>query len=700
MASITVDSLQVLITANAKDLDEKLSKIASDLNGTGKSADKFSKMGTLAFGAVAGAAAALANKGINMITNSIDGAIKRVDTLNNAPKVLQNLGFSAEEAAKAIVQIDKGTRGLPTSLDGIAASLVSIASASGLGMEEATELTVAFNNMALAGGKGPAEAERALTQFTQALGRGKFQAQDFNTLMEVMPAQLQQVAKSLLGSSASTMQLRDALTSGEVSMDDFNSAVMELDKKGGEGFASFADQAKTATGGIGTGWSLVQTSITRGIANIIKAFGAGDITKAFGSMRDNIDKIFKSISGVVSFVKGNEFLSTFFKNFAIAIGIVTAAFIAWNIVLAINPIVLIATAIIAFIALIVTVGEKLGWWTAIWQGLQVVFNNVKTALQPLIDAFVTHLWPILQQLGEFIGGVFKKAWDSVTKAFKDLMKAIEPFMPVLKAVGIALLVSVVAPIVAVVAAVVIVIAIFTALATAIAWVVGKIAEYISFMVDNFKKAWEGIKLIFSNPGEFFRQKFEEAKDKAASAFLPIVKALSQIWENIKAAFNSVGRWFSDTFNAAKNLITNINWGQVGMDIIRGIGNGIAGMGKWLADKAVAAVNKAKDAIKSFFGIHSPSRVMRDEVGKMIGAGMAIGIDDSSKDVMSSMKDLANVSMGSFDSSVSVNHGFSDFVGDGTSQPLIVNIGGERIIDTVVQGINGRSFLNGASVINV
>ena len=73
---------------------------------------------------------------------------------------------------------------------------MSVASASGLGLKESTALTIAFNNMALAGGKGPLEAERAFVQFTQALGRGKFQAQDFNTLMEVMPAQLNQVAKS------------------------------------------------------------------------------------------------------------------------------------------------------------------------------------------------------------------------------------------------------------------------------------------------------------------------------------------------------------------------------------------------------------------------------------------------------------------------------------------------------------------------
>jgi hypothetical protein len=64
-----------------------------------------------------------------------------------------------------------------------------------------------------------------------------------------------------------------------------------------------------------------------------------------------------------------------------------------------------------------------------------------------------------------------------------------------------------------------------------------------------------------------------------------------------------------------------------------------------------------------------------------------------------MKDLANISVGNFDSSVNVQHGFSDFTSD-NSQPLIINVGGERLVDTVIQGINGRSFLGGASVINI
>lgn len=74
----------------------------------------------------------------------------------------------------------------------------------------------------------------------------------------------------------------------------------------------------------------------------------------------------------------------------------------------------------------------------------------------------------------------------------------------------------------------------------------------------------------------------------------------------------------------KNAFTSINWGSVGLNIIKGIASGIAGAVGHLIDAAVSAAGSALDAIKSKLGIHSPSRVFRDQVGKMMALGMGIG----------------------------------------------------------------------------
>lgn len=94
-------------------------------------------------------------------------------------------------------------------------------------------------------------------------------------------------------------------------------------------------------------------------------------------------------------------------------------------------------------------------------------------------------------------------------------------------------------------------------------------------------------------------------------------------------------------SAIKNAFTNVDWGSVGSNIISGIKDGISGAVGTIVDAAKSAAKSALDAAKSLLGIHSPSRVFRDEVGKMIPEGMAIGIDRNKKAVTESIGDLTD-----------------------------------------------------------
>lgn len=76
----------------------------------------------------------------------------------------------------------------------------------------------------------------------------------------------------------------------------------------------------------------------------------------------------------------------------------------------------------------------------------------------------------------------------------------------------------------------------------------------------------------------------------------------------------------------KNAFTSVNWGSVGMNIISGIASGISSAVESLISAATSAASSALDAIKSKLGIHSPSRVFRDQVGKMMALGMGIGFE--------------------------------------------------------------------------
>ncbi|MGD1730379.1 hypothetical protein, partial [Klebsiella pneumoniae] len=70
-----------------------------------------------------GLAVKAVDKATSMITNSIDGSISRLDTLNNFEKVMSNMNISADQADIAKSKLVKGLNGLPTTLDDAVASV-------------------------------------------------------------------------------------------------------------------------------------------------------------------------------------------------------------------------------------------------------------------------------------------------------------------------------------------------------------------------------------------------------------------------------------------------------------------------------------------------------------------------------------------------------------------------------------------------
>lgn len=123
--------------------------------------------------------------------------------------------------------------------------------------------------------------------------------------------------------------------------------------------------------------------------------------------------------------------------------------------------------------------------------------------------------------------------------------------------------------------------------------------------------------------------------------------------------NGLKSMFSSITSIAKNLINfiknpfNINWGSIGSNIVSGIANGIKAGASAIANAAKNAAKSALNAAKNFLGIHSPSTVFRDQVGKYMATGMGVGfennipIDDMQKSIDRSVKRINN-SIGTVD----------------------------------------------------
>lgn len=234
---------------------------------------------------------------MNLVSNSIDGAIKRTDVLNNFPRVMQNLGISTEDAQKSIDRLVEGLDGLPTALqDG--ASAVQRFTSRNNDVAKSTEIFLALNNAILAGGASTEIQSSALEQLSQAYAKGEPDMMEWRTMMMAMPAQLNQVAESMgLGKNAAD-KLGEGLRSGSISMDDFMNEIIKLNKKGVNGLASFDEQARGATAGIGTAMTNMKNRAEKAISSIIQAFGAKDIS-------DAINKFTSSFAGIADWIGKN-----------------------------------------------------------------------------------------------------------------------------------------------------------------------------------------------------------------------------------------------------------------------------------------------------------------------------------------------------------------------------------------------------------
>jgi len=96
-------------------------------------------------------------------------------------------------------------------------------------------------------------------------------------------------------------------------------------------------------------------------------------------------------------------------------------------------------------------------------------------------------------------------------------------------------------------------------------------------------------------------------------------------------------------------------GSIGSNLVKGLWNGISNMGAWIKSKISGFGKGVLNSLKSFFGIHSPSTLMRDEIGVYLGQGIGVGIEQSGDDVKESMKKLVDETMdignGAFDAEV-------------------------------------------------
>lgn len=332
---------------------------------------------------------------------------------------------------------------------------------------------------------------------------------------------------------------------------------------------------------------------------------------------DNSAAIITAIAGIAAgFVAWNvasmiSGVVTAIKAFQAANQGATIAQAALNLVMNANPAILIVTLIVGLVTAIITL-----WNTnedfrnavlGIWEG-------IKSAISTAIDAIVTVFWTIVDFFKDLPGNI----WDSlvavvtkftewntnltqwIAKNILDLVNKIVNFFKELPGKIWNTLVAIVTK--------------FSEWNTNLTqWIAKNILALITKFVNFFKEL----------PGKIYNA-IKGINDKLGSIIQDMIK-----WVTTEIP-KFVSKFVEFMGDLPKKML------DIGKNIVTGIWSGISGSVGWLKDKITGFAGSVVGGMKDALGIHSPSRVLADQVGKYMAQGIGVGFEDEMNSVSNSM----------------------------------------------------------------
>ena len=333
----------------------------------------------------------------------------------------------------------------------------------------------------------------------------------------------------------------------------------------------------------------------------------------------------------------------------------TAASGLFSVLLA-NPIVLIIAAIVALIAIFVTLWNKCEWfrnfWIGLWENIKSIFNAVISFIVSLVQNHINNLmtvanliniyviqpiWNMIKAFGAFLQNCVN--WIN-TYIIQPIWNKIQEFLTMLQTIVEWINTNVIQPILNIVIPIVtkigeiitkiweIITVLFGVLCqwiyenvispiiTTVQEFVGAVTQFVqdiwnkivdifsavgNWFGDRFREAKEAIILVFSIIGEWFSQKFTQVKEAVMQAFMPIVQWFSNRWNDIKNIFSAVSSFFSSVFQSAWNGIKNIfsNVGSFFQNIWNTIKNMFTNIGTAIGNGIGNAFKSVVNSIISF-----------------------------------------------------------------------------------------------------
>lgn len=360
----------------------------------------------------------LLNTAVSTVSNSVSSAIGRVDTMANFPKIMSNMGIGAEESKKAINQLSEAIDGLPTSLDAAALGTQRLVAKNG-DLDKSAKYFTALNNAIISGGASAEIQSSAVEQLTQSYSKGQMDMMEWRSLQMAMPAQLNQVAKAMgLTTEQLGAGLRKAEKSAEylrdVSMDEFMDTLVRLNEEGGEGFASFAEQAKTSSKTIGTALTNFQNRVNKAMASVIDWVGQETIFDAIESITTKFGPMANSLVEFLDKIEAKRYIGEMFGAVGDAVGKISEK--AAPLKTSLAPLLegALPKALEVTKSTLDTIIDRAGPFIERVSGFVSEIPDMAGNLQPIIDAFVNLKFD---------------TWEAALTMWQKVVEAVAPVMP-------------------------------------------------------------------------------------------------------------------------------------------------------------------------------------------------------------------------------------------------------------------------------
>lgn len=298
----------------------------------------------------------------------------------------------------------------------------------------------------------------------------------------------------------------------------------------------------------------------------------------------------------------------------------------------------------------------------IWQGLVTVIQNVWTNIQTVVQTAIQVLSTVIQTGMQVIQTIWSTVWDVI----KTVVQTAWTVISTIVSTAINALAGIIRAVTAAIqgdwsgawnAIKDVVSTVWNGIKSIVTTAINGVRSVITSVMNGIKSVmtsiWNGIKSVTSSVMSGIRSVVSSGMSSVRSV---VSSMMSAVRSAFSAGWNAARSVTSSGINAAVNVVRSAasSMASAGRNFVMGFVNGIRGAIGAAASAAASMARAAMSSAKAALGIHSPSRVMRDEVGFYVAAGMAVGMRDNADMVQKAANRLAQSAIPSVDLGASIN----------------------------------------------